>query len=695
MIDHLSGFVDANDFTRLLVAMDSVAVPPTLQGILTEGGRRAYYLLQAGRHEEASRELIQLLGIADTERRRVPPAYRRDMQDLLALAGLWGTFEDACLRSSDACLFPLDPAQYPPEVAPRLDAAAALLLARLRGDPNDVVAEWLLNLAHMALGDYPGGVPAEWRIAPDELLPQADFPRFANRAPELGVDVPGHAGGVVWDDFDGDEDFDLLVSSRALRDSIRYFENRDGTFVDRTREAGLLGLTGGLNLLQGDYDNDGDLDVYALRGAWTPDGQPSSLLRNEGGGRFADVTEEAGVFSVHPGQTAAWGDYDNDGWLDLVVGNEAEVRSDPPRHHPTQLFRNNRDGTFTDVAEAAGLAFDGFTKTLSWGDYDNDGRLDLFVSAFEEDNALYHNEGPGADGVWRFADVTDRAGIQAPYGSLPAWWFDFDNDGWLDIFVASYRVNNVQQILGYRDLPEGADTPHLYINRGDGTFEDATSRVGLDRVIFAMGSNFGDLDNDGWLDFYLGTGDPDLHTIVPNVMLRNVGGRRLEDVSVAGGFSHMSKGHAVAFTDVDNDGDQDIYVVLGGAVEGDVGRNVLWENPGNANRWITLRLEGVEANRSAIGGRIRVRVDTPRGARDVFALVGSGGSFGGSSLQQEIGLGDATAIRGIEVRWPGSNRVETFHDVALDGIYQLREGSGELEPLRRPVVRLGAATGTP
>jgi hypothetical protein len=692
MIERLGTYVDGNDYTRHIVALDSTPPPTTLVEALLRGARRAYFLLQAGRHEEASVELIDVMALADRAGARAPPDFRRDMRNLLGLAAIWGVYEDACMANTEACLLPLDASLYGPGFTPRLEAALVLFAARLTEDPNDVVARWILNLAHMALGQYPDEVPAEWLIAPDEFYPRTDFPRFEDLGAALGVDEVGHAGGIVFDDLDNDGDFDLLVSSRGMADSIHYFENRGGSFVDMTRESGLYGLVGGLNLLQGDYDNDGDKDVFALRGAWTPDGQPNSLLRNEGGGRFSDVTEEAGVFSVHPGQTAAWGDYDNDGWLDLVIGNEGEARGEV-REHPLELFLNNRDGTFTDVAREVGLWANRFVKAVSWGDYDNDGRIDLFISAFEEDNALYHNDGPDADGVWRFSDVTATAGIQKPIASLPAWWFDFDNDGWLDILVASYRVNNVEQILGYRELPPTAETPHLYINRGDGTFEDATERLGLNRVVYTMGSNFGDLDNDGWLDFYLGTGDPDLHTIIPNLMFRNDRGLGVQDVTVAGGFSHLSKGHAVAFTDVDFDGDQDIYVVLGGAVEGDVARNVLWENPGHGNRWITLRLEGVDANRSAINGRIRVTVDTPHGPRDIHALVGSGGSFGGSSLQQEIGLGDATAIVEIEVRWPGSNRVESFSDVGLDRIYFLREGSGVLEVIDQEIVPLAVDRG--
>ncbi|MDX1395618.1 MAG: CRTAC1 family protein [Gemmatimonadota bacterium] len=687
MIERLAAITDANDFTERLAAFDTMPVPGTLQEAALMGARRGYFLLQAGRHTEASAQLVAVQELLNAAGPGVPVQFRRDTRNYIGLAAMWGAFEDACMAESDACLFPLDPRHFGPDVAPRLEAAKAVFEARLAEDPEDIQAHWLLNLAHMATGSWPDGVPARWVIRPGDFYPWTDFTRFEEVAATLGIDDVGHAGGVVFDDLDNDSDFDLLISSRGLADSMHYFENREGTFVDATAASGLLGLRGGLNMVQGDYDNDGDEDVFVLRGAWTPDGHPNSLLRNEGGGRFTDVTVEAGVLSVHPTQTGAWGDYDNDGWLDLVIGNEGESRGAEPRIHELELYHNNRDGTFSEVAAEVGLSSNRFVKAVMWGDYDNDGLVDLLVSAYDEDNALYHNDGP-VNGGWRFTDVTATAGVQAPGFSLPAWWFDFDNDGWLDILLIGYRVDGPEQMIGFRRRPEGADTPHLYINRGDGTFEDATARVGLDRVVHTMGSNFGDLDNDGFLDFYLGTGDPDFHTIIPNVMFRNDRGLAVQDVSVAGGFSHMAKGHAVAFTDVDHDGDQDIYVVLGGAMQGDLGRNVLWINPGHGNRWVTLRLEGVDANRSAIGGRIRVTVDGAEGRRDIHALVGSGGSFGASSLQQEIGLGAATRIVEIEVRWPGSGLVQTFADVELDRIYELREGDAGLTPVDQPVMPL-------
>ena len=217
----------------------------------------------------------------------------------------------------------------------------------------------------------------------------------------------------------------------------------------------------------------------------------------------------------------------------------------------------------------------------------------------------------------------------------------------------------------------------LYRNRGDGTFEDVSAAMGVDREALTMGANYGDLDNDGWLDFYLGTGAPDFRVQVPNLMFRNDGGRRFQDVTTSGGFGHLQKGHGIAFGDVDGDGDQDILAVMGGAYESDVYQDALFENPGHGNRWVTLRLEGTTANRSALGARLRLDLRTADGRRSIHRVVSTGGSFGSSSLQQEIGLGDAREIERLEVAWPGGG-VETFEDVPMDRIVLVREGEPEV-----------------
>jgi hypothetical protein len=189
-----------------------------------------------------------------------------------------------------------------------------------------------------------------------------------------------------------------------------------------------------------------------------------------------------------------------------------------------------------------------------------------------------------------------------------------------------------------------------------------------------MGANFGDLDNDGWLDFYVGVGDPSLGTLTPHRMFRNDGLGHFQDVTTSGGFGQLQKGHGIAFGDLNNDGTQDIYSVVGGALLGDHYHNQLFANPGHGNHWLKLKLEGVRSNRSAHGARIKVVVKAEGTEREIFRVVGSGGSFGASPLQQEIGLGLAERVTRVEIMWPATGKTQTLSGFALDRCYAVREG---------------------
>jgi hypothetical protein len=232
-------------------------------------------------------------------------------------------------------------------------------------------------------------------------------------------------------------------------------------------------------------------------------------------------------------------------------------------------------------------------------------------------------------------------------------------------------------------LPNQAERPRLYHNNHDGTFSDVTRQMKLDRAMLVMGSNFGDLDNDGWLDCYLGTGSPDFRALLPNRMFRNDHGKVFQDVTTEGGFGHLQKGHAVAFADFDNDGDLDIFEVIGGFYQGDSYQSVLFENPGHGNHWVGLELEGVKSNRSALGARIRVRAKAPEGVRDIFRVVTPGGSFGDSPFRVHVGLEQATAITEVEIHWPASETVQVFRNLAMDRSFRIREGDSRPVELRR------------
>ncbi len=243
--------------------------------------------------------------------------------------------------------------------------------------------------------------------------------------------------------------------------------------------------------------------------------------------------------------------------------------------------------------------------------------------------------------------------------------------------------------LGRSPEELGAELPRLYRGDGKGGFEEVTERVGLARVSLPMGANFGDLDNDGFPDFYLGTGYPDYDGLIPNVMFWNRGGERFVDVTTAGGFGHLQKGHAVAFADLDNDGDQDVFEQMGGAYYGDAFGNVLYENPGFGNHWLKVKLLGVESNRSAIGARIRAEFEDGELRRAVHRDVRSGGSFGCSSLTQHLGLGRARKVDVLEVHWPKTGRTQRFRDLPVDRLVVIVEDEEELRLVEERSFRLG------
>jgi len=644
--------------------------------------RLAWQLLNSGEPEGALKqyEFVKQRMLDD----KVPIEDQREPE--------WLTFQALCYlrigelencvgnHNSQSCMFPIQGSGI--HTLERGSRGAVGLLTELLGKyPGDLRARWLLNIAYMTLGEYPAHVPPQWLLDPKLFASDYDIKHFADIAGSVGLDLDGLAGGVVLEDFDGDGFLDVMLSSWGVNNQLRLFRNNgDGTFTERTEEAGLTGLTGGLNMIHCDYNNDGHMDVLVLRGAWlgTEGKYPCSLLRNNGDFTFTDVTEEAGLLRFHPTQTAVWFDYNNDGWLDLFIANESkDPKGDP---NPCELFRNNGDGTFTECAADHGVAFVGFFKGVVSADYNNDGRPDLYLSRLDGDKILLRNDGPaGADASprapWKFTDVATSAGVTEPPTTFTCWFFDYDNDGWPDIFVSGYAIQDVGDIAAdYLGLPFAGQRAKLYRNNRDGTFTDASKECGVDKMLLTMGANFGDLDNDGWLDFYVCTGNPDLSVLIPNRMFRNDGGRRFQDVTTSGGFGQLQKGHAVAFGDINNSGTQDIYSVVGGAVESDHAHNQLFRNPGHGNNWLKLKLEGVKTNRAAIGARLTVVVDEGGAERAIHRTVGSGGSFGATTMRQEIGIGGARAIRRVEIFWPVSGSTQVLTGLDVNSAYHVREG---------------------
>ncbi len=633
---------------RVLFRLGSIA---TFQGDLD----RAIAYLTKGR--DALAPLGELF--PDTVRPRLA------VEEALGTAHMRRGEVQNCLLDPNAqrCLFPVLAGGRHQDKA-GASAAAEQFLAYLAVNPDDLEVQWLLNVAYMLLGRYPDQVPAQHLLKPGLFTSEHDMPAFVDVAGRVGLGRTDIAGGTIADDFDGDGLLDMLLTSVDKCTPARLYRNQgDGTFEERTETAGLAGQYGAINAVQTDYDNDGNLDVFLLRGGWEFPIR-NSLMRGNGDGTFTDVTRAAGLIGgAHLTHSAAWADFDNDGWLDVFIGHELTK---------SQLFRNRRDGTFEDVTAKAGVASLAVTKGVTAGDYDNDGDMDLYLSNMFERNFLFRNNGD-----MTFTEVGRQAGVEMPRLSFPTWFFDYDNDGLLDLFIASYPNSVTEFVKHYLGQPPAAETSKLYRNKGDGTFADVSAATGLARVVPAMGSNFGDLDNDGYLDMYLGTGTPSFSALMPNVMLRNDAGRRFQDVTAATGTGHLQKGHGVAFADLDNDGDEDVLINLGGAVPGDNYADALFENPdaGNGNNWIALRLSGVKSNRAAIGAKITVRLaNAETGSSLRYREVTSGGSFGANSLMQHIGLGKA-AIGSLEIVWPTSGTRQVFKDVPVNAFLDIREGA--------------------
>lgn len=648
-------------------------------------------LLDQGREEEAIARLTEAVDLAKSLGDRLPRELYAQAEFYLAVAHFrFGETQNCCLRfTEDSCLLPIRGQGVHSDERGSRQAIVHLAEVLQNVAPFSeryLESVWLLNLAYMTLGEHPAQVPASYLIPAERFAASGRLPRFHNLAPALGVDELSGCGAAIVDDFDGDGLYDLMVSSWELRDSIHVYRNRGAEgLADVTAESGLAGFPGGLNMVQADYDNDGDVDVYVLRGAWCGENglHPNSLLANRGDGAFVDVTYEAGLGEhAFPTQTAAWGDYDLDGDLDLYVG--AEPAGDAEAI--SRLYRNKGDGTFVDVTATAGVANRRFAKGVLWGDVDADRYPDLIVSNYHAANRVYLNQRDGT-----FRDAAVELGIVGGEVSFPIAACDFDNNGALDLLVATYGGRVTEVAKYYAGAANVAGRSQLFLNDGTGRFRDQAVEFGLTEPTLAMGINFGDLDNDGWLDFYLGTGNPEYHQLIPNKMYRGVDGESFEDVSVAGGFSHLQKGHAIAFADFDRDGDADVFEQMGGAYPGDKFKDALYENPGFGAAWLGVRLVGTKSNRCAIGARIKAEFQDAGRARVVHRWVNSGGSFGGAPLEQLLGLGGAERVDRLEIYWPASDETQVFTNVAIGRHLEIVESAEDYQVLQRPAFRFSHA----
>ncbi len=444
------------------------------------------------------------------------------------------------------------------------------------------------------------------------------------------------------------------------------------TFTDIAVSAGVDGGSDWQGVSFGDFDNDGDEDIFIVR----HDGPPGALYQNNGDETFTDITNSAGL-SESENEGGVFGDYNNDGLLDLYVSNELGLNF---------LFRNNGDETFTDVSDGSGANLSGLAISSPFGDYNNDGLLDIYVVNLSGSNVLLRNNGDGT-----FTNVTSEAGVGNTGSGITAVWSDFNLDGKLDLYVANQNANVLYQNNGqgiFTDITaiagvgtnatsEGtasADFDNdgdidiyvanngsgdiLYQNNSDGTFTDISIAAGISNPGASLGISFGDLDNDGWLDIFV------VNAGNANVLYHNNGDGTFSDISVSAGIEDPSgEAQGTAFGDIDNDGDLDIFVTNFNL------QNRLYRNEGNGNNWLNVDLHGQASNRFGIGVRVKVK---SAGVWQTREVDGGSGFSSQNSIPLEFGLGQSTIVDSVVVYW-SSGLKSTLTQVAINGSITVTE----------------------
>lgn len=466
--------------------------------------------------------------------------------------------------------------------------------------------------------------------------------------------APTYGRGVAWCDFDQDGRLDLFVCNSMGRNYL--YRNRGGlTFTDVLTDVGLPPLeelTWGAAWI--DYDNDGDPDLYLTQGGFD-NADVNRLYRNDLNtlGRFTDVTEVANAGGGRRWSVgAAWADYDNDGFLDVYIANQRQ---------PNVLLHNRGDGTFEDVSVTAGVDDDGNARFPLWFDYNRDGWMDIFVPNQRGVHRLYRNNGDGT-----FTDVAARAGIRSiPVNAWVPITEDFNHDGWFDLYIVVWNT------------PKTAEPSVLYLNQGDGTFLNVGGATHTGIIAKTMSVQTADLNNDGHMDILMGNGEPSSpgeNFLLLNAYDVDTGTLTFVNVSQASGLTAVTPGrsHGIGVADADEDGDLEVYISDGGPAPASQRReryrgtnepnHFFLNEGGNSNHWIKLRLVGTVSNRDGIGAEVRVRV------QDVtqYRLVKGGSGFSSMNTPVlHIGLGAATEADWIEIHWP-SGIVERREHVPAD-----------------------------
>jgi hypothetical protein len=531
--------------------------------------------------------------------------------------------------------------------------------AALDADSSNLSTRWWLYLAANKLGGYPPDVPEEYRmeVKAGRHKPKVEFEDVAHK---IGLDKTAAGRGTAIFDMDGDGYLDMVISSGHGGCSV-YRNNGDGTFRDVTIGSGLDNAVNTFAIAVGDYNNDGLDDLYITRLGFY-EGE-SVLFRNNGDGTFTDVTKEAGVGCWGPSFTAQWVDYDCDGNLDLFVANNLSGLFD--RKTPNRLFHNNGDGTFTEVSEAAGLRTIFPTIGCTWGDYDNDGYPDLFLSCGVGRAQLYHNNGDGT-----FTDVSREAGIdEIRFGSV-AYWCDYDNDGWLDLIQYVWSPEeDVIHTLMHGEGPEDGRPMRIYHNNRDGTFTVKNRELGINGCFGTMSGNAGDFNNDGHIDFLLGNGDPHMDRTEPPIILENDGNGHYNNVTFAAGLPFTGKGHGCNLADLAGDGRLCLIVASGGAYPADLLTTSVFRPKTLPGNYLNVRLVGTKSNKNAVGARLKLDA----GGRSQHTLVSGGSGFGYLPYEQHFGLGNLQQVDSLEISWP-SGRKQRLENLPFNNTIRIIEG---------------------
>ncbi len=456
-------------------------------------------------------------------------------------------------------------------------------------------------------------------------------------------------------------------------------------YIDMSSEAGInnVGFNRGVAVI--DYNNDGWEDLYFTRIA-----KSNILYRNNGDGTFSNVSQEAGIAIELDSGASVWGDLDNDGWADLVLGN---------RDVPSQVFRNNGNGIFTDVTQESGISNTGKVQTVLLADVNNDGWLDIYWANLGSENALYLNQGNGT-----FIDVTIPSGTSDTQLNMGAVFFDYDNDGDQDLYLShdadqanilyqndgkgQFTDVSIEAGVNYEGQGMGVDAADfnndgyldlyitnlyentLYLNNQDGTFSDLSSSAKVDDLGMGWGTTWMDYDNDGWVDLYVSneTYFPVFGEFYDNVMYRNLGDLTFAVSSSNSPLNSSLGGYGTATLDMDRDGKLDIVIANSGATDGN---QLLVNQTNNEHHWISLELKGTLSNRDAIGAMVYLFATDLRLCDQVMAGTGYASQ---NSLSVHFGLGEYTEIDSLVVKWP-SGQNEVFTDLLVDDYYHIIEGT--------------------